>query len=145
MDVFSRRRVKKSQVILSVSDRDKVALVPLAARLAALGFTIYATPGTRDTLAENGIESKTVVKIGPQRPHLLDLLRNGEINMIVNTVSGTTSARDASPIRAEAITRHITLMTTITAFAAAVEGLETRLHDKRSVAPLQDYYAGKIV
>lgn len=130
--------------ILSVSDRDKAALVPLAARMAILGFTIYATPGTRDILAENGIAAQTVVKIGPQRPHLLDLMRNGNINMIVNTVSGTTSARDASPIRAEAISRHITLITTITALAAAVAGLETLRHDKRSVAPLQDYYAGKV-
>ncbi|MDR3073733.1 MAG: carbamoyl phosphate synthase large subunit, partial [Deltaproteobacteria bacterium] len=134
----------EGNVILSVSDRDKPALVPLASRLAALGFTLYATPGTRDVLAESGIESRTVVKIGPQRPHLLDLLRNGDIHMIVNTVSGTTSARDASPIRAEAIGRRITLLTTITALAAAVEGLETRQHDKRSVAPLQEYYAGVV-
>jgi hypothetical protein len=62
----------------------------------------------------------------------------------VNTVSGPTSARDASPIRGEAITRRITLITTITALAAAVEGLETLQRDKRSVAPLQDYYAGKV-
>lgn len=135
----------EGNVILSVSDRDKAALVPLAARLAALGFTIYATPGTRDALADHGIVSETVVKIGPQRPHLLDLLRNGDIDMIVNTVSGTTSARDASPIRSEAILRRITLITTITALAAAVEGLETRQYDKRSVAPLQDYYTGVVV
>ncbi|MCC8193812.1 MAG: carbamoyl-phosphate synthase large subunit [Deltaproteobacteria bacterium] len=134
----------EGNVILSVSDRDKDALVPLAARLAILGFTIYATPGTRDILAENGIASQTVVKIGPQRPHLLDLMRNGDIDMIVNTVSGHTSARDASPIRADAIMRGITLFTTITAQAAAVEGLETLRRDKRSVAPLQDYYAGKV-
>lgn len=134
----------EGNVILSVSDRDKPALVPLAKRLAACGFTLYATPGTRDALAAKGISVKTVVKIGPQRPHLLDLMRNGDIDMIVNTVSGTTSARDASPIRAEAITRRVTLITTITALAAAVEGLETRQFDKRSVAPLQDYYAGTV-
>ncbi len=134
----------EGNVILSVSDRDKAALVPLAARLSSLGFTLYATPGTCDILAENGIATKTVVKIGPQRPHLLDLLRNEDIDMVVNTVSGATSARDASPIRAEAISRHITLITTITALAAAVEGLETLRHHRRSIAPLQDYYAGKV-
>ena len=134
----------EGNVILSVSDRDKAALVPLAARLSALGFTLYATPGTRDILAASGIASKTVVKIGPQRPHLLDLMRNGDIDMIVNTVSGTTSARDASPIRGEAIARRITLITTITALAAAVEGLETLRRDTRSVAPLQDYFAGNV-
>ena len=134
----------QGNVILSVSDRDKAALVPLAARLSILGFKLYATPGTCDVLAQNGIASTTVVKIGPQRPHLLDLMRNGDIDMIVNTVSGPTSAKDATPIRAEAVMRHITLFTTITALAAAVEGLETLRYDKRSVAPLQDYYTGKI-
>ncbi len=134
----------EGNVILSVSDRDKIALVPLAARLSKLGFALFATPGTRETLAAQSIEAKEVVKIGPRRPHLLDMLRNGDINMIVNTVSGQHSARDATPIRAEALSRHITLLTTITALAAAVEGLEARQTDKRTVAPLQDYYAGLV-
>ena len=62
--------------------------------------------------------------------------------MIVNTVSGPASARDAGAIRSRALTGGITLLTTLAALRAAVEGLETRLVDKRSVAPLQDYYAG---
>ena len=134
----------EGNVILSVSDRDKAALVPLAARLAALGFTLYATPGTRAALATQDIAAKNVVKIGPQRPHLLDLMRNGDIHMIVNTVSGPDSARDATPIRSEALSRRVTLLTTITALAAAVQGLEARQVDTRSVAPLQDYYAGVV-
>ncbi len=64
--------------------------------------------------------------------------------MIVNTVSGPTSARDATLIRAEALHRKITLLTTLSALRAAVEGLEARQNFKRSVAPLQDYYAGVI-
>ncbi len=134
----------EGNVILSVSDRDKTALAPLAARLAKLGFTLYATPGTRETLAAQGTEAKEVVKIGARRPHLLDLLRNGDMHMVVNTVSGPHSARDATPIRAEAIARRITLLTTITALAAAVEGLEARHTAKRTVAPLQDFYAGVV-
>jgi carbamoyl-phosphate synthase large subunit len=131
-------------VILSVTDRDKTALIPLAARLQKLGFTLYATPGTRQVLEEHGIEIREVVKIGPKRPHILDLLRNGDIHMIVNTVSGPYSARDASSIRYTAISRRITLLTTVTALAAAVEGLEARLTEPRTVAPLQDYYAGMV-
>ncbi len=134
----------EGNVILSVSDRDKAALAPLAARLAKLGFTLFATPGTREVLAAQGTHAKEVVKIGPKRPHVLDLLRNGDMRMIVNTVSGPHSARDATPIRAEAIARRITLLTTITALAAAVEGLETRRTDKRTVAPMQDFYAGVV-
>jgi carbamoyl-phosphate synthase large subunit len=131
-------------VILSVSDRDKVALVPLAAKLEKLGFILYATPGTGQVLEEHGIRVREVVKIGLKRPHILDLLRNGEIRMVVNTVSGPHSARDATSIRYEAISRQITLLTTVTALAAAVEGLEARQTDKRTVAPLQDYYAGVV-
>jgi carbamoyl-phosphate synthase large subunit len=131
-------------LIVSVSDRDKNALVPLAARLAKLGFILYATPGTGQVLEKHGIQVREVVKIGPKRPHILDLLRNGDIHMVVNTVSGPYSARDATSIRYEAISRQITLLTTLTALAAAVEGLEARLTDRRTVAPLQDYYAGVV-
>jgi carbamoyl-phosphate synthase large subunit len=132
-------------VVLTVTDRDKQALIPLAARLSALGFTLHATPGTLDTLRRSGIEAKLVVKIGPQRPDLLDFMRNGEAQLIVNTVSGPHSARDATAIRAEAITRRIALVTTLAALRAAVEGLEARTVNKRTIAPLQDYYAGLIV
>ena len=128
-------------IILSVTDRDKQALAPLAARLVALGFCLYATPGTRDVLAEHGIKAELVVKIGPQRPHLLDFMRNGEASMIVNTVSGPRSARDATVLRAEALARHVTTLTTLAALRAAVEGLEIRQTSMCSVAPLQEYYA----
>ncbi len=134
----------EGNVVLSVSDQDKEALAPLAARLAALGFGLYATPGTLAVLAEHGIAAELVVKIGPRRPHLLDFMRNGEAGMIVNTVSGPASARDATVIRETALARGITLITTIAALRAAVEGLEIRRTEKRSVAPLQDYYAGVV-
>jgi carbamoyl-phosphate synthase large subunit len=130
--------------ILSVTDRDKEALLPLAARLVALGFTLYATPGTLAVLAEKGIQAERVVKIGPRRPHLLDFMRNGHAHLMVNTVSGPASARDATVIRAEALARDIPLLTTLSALRAVVEGLETRRTDRRSVAPLQDYYAGLV-
>ena len=128
------------KVVLSVSDRDKQQLLSLAARLERLGFTLYATPGTLAVLTENSIRAQLVVKIGPKRPHLLDLICNGEVGMMVNTVSGSKSARDATTLRAEAMARRITTLTTIAALRATVEGLETRLTSVRSVAPLQDYY-----
>jgi carbamoyl-phosphate synthase large subunit len=133
---------RAGNIILTVTDSDKEPLVPLAGRLARLGFVIYATPGTRDVLRAHGIAAELVVKIGPQRPHLLDFMRSRQASMIVNTVSGATSARDATLIRAEAMARKITTITTLAALAAAVEGLETRLVNSRNLAPLQDYYAG---
>ena len=128
-------------VVLTVTDGDKKALVPLARRLVALGFTLYATPGTKEELDANGVEARLVVKIGPQRPHLLDFMRNGQASMILNTVSGPASARDATVIRELALSRKVTLLTTLAALRAAVEGLEARQRDRRSVAPLQEYYA----
>lgn len=131
-------------IILTVTDADKEPLVPLAARLVKLGFNIYATPGTKEVLDKHGIATNLVVKIGPQRPHLLDFMRNRQANMIVNTISGPTSARDATVIRAEAMARHITSITTLAGLTAAVEGLETRRDQMHNVAPLQDYYSGAV-
>ncbi len=131
-------------IVLTVTDHDKQALAPLAARLFKLGFTIHATPGTAEVLRQSGVPCSEVVKIGPRRPHLLDLMRNGEIRMLVNTVSGPASARDATLIRAEALSKRIALFTTLAALAAAVEGLEARQTQTRSVAPLQDYYNNEL-
>ena len=134
----------EGNIILTVTDADKEPLVPLAARLVKMGFNIYATPGTKEVLDRHGIATNLVVKIGPQRPHLLDFMRNRQACMIVNTISGPTSARDATVIRAEAMARRVTTITTLAALAAAVEGLETRLAEMHHVAPLQDYYSGAV-
>jgi carbamoyl-phosphate synthase large subunit len=131
-------------VVLTVTDKDKESLIPLAARLKALGFKLFATPGTGAVLAGQGIDCELLVKIGPRRPHLLDFMRDGKAQLMVNTVSGSTSAKDATAIRAEALTRNIPLLTTLSALSAAVEGLEVSRRDKHCVAPLQDYYAGLV-
>lgn len=127
-------------IVLTVTDRDKDELIPLAQRLVQLGFKLMATSGTRDILKTKDIESQLVTKIGPQRPNLLDLLRNGDIAMVVNTVSGATSARDATLIRSEALLRKVTLLTTLAALRAAVEGLEKHREKNFDLEPLQDYY-----
>jgi carbamoyl-phosphate synthase large subunit len=134
----------RGNVVLTVTDGDKEALIPLACRLKALGFTVFATPGTAKVLAGVGVDTELVVKIGPRRPHLLDFMRNGDAQMIVNTVSGPSSARDATTIRAEALTRNIPLLTTLAALDAALEGLETGASEEPGATPLQDYYAGLV-
>jgi carbamoyl-phosphate synthase large subunit len=131
-------------VVLTVTDGDKAAVIPLARRLKALGFTLFTTPGTGKVLAGEGIDTELVVKIGPRRPHLLDFMRDGNAHMIVNTVSGPASARDATAIRGEALARNIPLLTTLAALDAALEGLEVGVSQKLGIAPLQDYYAGLV-
>ncbi|MCL1915152.1 MAG: carbamoyl-phosphate synthase large subunit [Desulfovibrionaceae bacterium] len=127
-------------IILTVTDSDKEPLVPLARRLQRMGFTLHATPGTRTVLLAHSIPTELVVKIGPERPNLLDLILSRKAGMIVNTISGVVSARDATAIRAAAMARKITAITTLAALSAAVEGIESGLREERQVAPLQEYY-----
>jgi carbamoyl-phosphate synthase large subunit len=129
-------------VVLTVCDRDKQALAPLTADLIDLGFTIYATPGTREVLTKAGLSAGLLIKLRHGRPNLLDFLRDGQVQMLVNTISGPTSARDATVIRAEAISRGVTLITTMAGLTAAVEGLKEMRKAKWRIAPLQDYHLG---
>ncbi|MDR2442928.1 MAG: carbamoyl-phosphate synthase large subunit [Deltaproteobacteria bacterium] len=130
-------------VVLTVCDRDKEALIPLARELIELGFVIHATPGTRNVLTGAGLKAELLVKLRQGRPNLLDFIRDGRVSIMVNTISGPTSAKDATVIRAEAISRGVTLITTMAGFTAAIEGLkQMRLNDWR-IAPLQDYHARK--
>ncbi len=127
-------------ILLSVCDHDKPALPPLAKRLIKLGFTLRATSGTHALLLSHGIESGLANKLDEPRPHLIDHMLNGEVQIIVNVVSGQESARDALPIRSTALTKNIPLLTTMAGLAATVEGLEARQSGAPSVAALQDYY-----
>jgi carbamoyl-phosphate synthase large subunit len=127
-------------IILTVCDRDKEALIGPAAELIKLGFVIHATPGTRDVLTKAGLSAELLVKLRQGRPNLLDFIRNGQAMLLVNTISGSTSAKDATIIRAEAISRGVTLITTMAGLIATLEGIKaTRLGDWR-IAPLQDYH-----
>ena len=127
-------------VVLTVCDRDKPGLVPLAKELIEMGFIIHATPGTRQTLLDAGLTAELLVKLRHGRPNLADFLRDGQVQMMVNTISGPTSARDATVIRAEAISRGVTLITTMAGFAAAIEGLKETRRSNWRIAPLQDYH-----
>jgi carbamoyl-phosphate synthase large subunit len=127
-------------VVLTVCDRDKPLLIPLAKELIDLGFVIHATPGTREALLGAGLQAELLVKLRRGRPNLVDFLRDGGVQMMVNTISGPTSARDATVIRAEAISRGVALITTMAAFTAAVEGLRQRRLASWRIAPLQDYH-----
>ena len=130
-------------VVLTVCDRDKNAAVPLARELIELGFSIHATPGTRQVLIDAGLKAELLIKLRHGRPNLLDFLQDGQVQMMVNTISGPTSAKDATFIRAEAISRGVTLITTMAGFTAAVEGLKETRRSSWRIAPLQDYHQPK--
>ncbi|MDR2422731.1 MAG: carbamoyl-phosphate synthase large subunit [Deltaproteobacteria bacterium] len=136
---------RSGDVVLTVSDRDKEALAPLAKSLSELGFAIHATPGTRDVLAANGVPVQKIDKISAPRPNLIDFLLDGKAVLLVNTTSDPTSIKEASRIRWAAIRRGVTMITTMASLTAAVEGLrEMRLKEGQGqfwrLSPLQSYH-----
>ena len=130
-------------VFVTVRDHDKRQVVYIAKKLASLGFEIVATRGTHAVLARNGVDRLRLVhKIGAGRPDALDLLKNGEIGLIVNTPSHDLRAKDHErEIRALAVARRIPCFTTIPAAAAAVSAVERLLARRLEVEALQDVLA----
>ncbi len=130
----------KGTVFVSMSDRDKVLVVPVIKEFIELGFHILATDGTRRVLQEHGLkEVELVLKLHEGRPHVLDAMKNHNIQLIINTPSGEEAQTDARLIRRTAITYKIPIITTIAgakATAAAIRSMQTTPLD---VKALQDY------
>ncbi|MDX2038231.1 MAG: carbamoyl-phosphate synthase large subunit [Isosphaeraceae bacterium] len=129
---------KTGTVFVSVAARDRKAVVPVAAKLAALGFRIMSTGGTGNFLQEHGIEFTLVRKIHEGRPNLLDHLANGAIAMVVNTPSGKGARTDEGRIRAAAVSHGVPCITTINGAKAAVAALERLRLEPLEVYALQD-------
>ncbi|MCX6993866.1 MAG: carbamoyl-phosphate synthase large subunit [Kiritimatiellaeota bacterium] len=129
-------------VFVSVRDSDKDAVIPLARRLCALGFTIYATEGTGTVLRNHGIPSQAIFRISMGRPHVLDMIQEKQVGWIVNTPSSGEIPRvDEVKMRAEAVIRGIPITTTLNGLEAAVKGLETFRETRRmEVCSLQEYH-----
>ena len=130
-------------VLITVAERDRSEKLVLAARrLRAEGFKLLATTGTAAFLQENGIEAQPVLKVHEGRPNIVDAIKNGEIQLIINTPSGKISAHDDSDIRKSAIRHKVPYITTIAAAAATAEGIAARQAGETSVRSLQEWLAG---
>jgi carbamoyl-phosphate synthase large subunit len=114
---------EKGNVFISVRDNDKKAIVPVAAALKKLGFTLFATDGTNEFLLTNDIDSHRINKISQGRPHILDMVRNHEITWIINTSMGRRTTEDSYQIRRAAIDLHIPYATTTNGAAAWVSAM----------------------
>ncbi|MFP5289199.1 MAG: ATP-grasp domain-containing protein, partial [Thermoanaerobaculia bacterium] len=127
---------------LSVHDQDKPFLLPVARRLAELGFGLVATAGTASFLVEHGLDVKTVQKVHAEsRPHVVDHLINGEIDLVVNTPLGRESHEDDGIIRRTALKHDIPCITTLSGAMAAAEGIAALRRDGLAVKPLQEMHA----
>jgi carbamoyl-phosphate synthase large subunit len=129
----------KGNVFLSVKDADKPRAVEIARALEKMGFTLCSTSGTAKTLAEAGVTVKKLAKIQEGRPNAIDLIKNGQIQMIINTPGGMIPRRDENQIRSAAYAHNICIMTTITGAAAAVDGIRALKEKEVGVRPIQKY------
>jgi carbamoyl-phosphate synthase large subunit len=129
----------KGNVFLSVKDSDKARAVEIARALEKLGFAIYSTSGTAKGLAEAGVAVKKLAKIQEGRPNAVDLIKNGQIQMVINTPGGMIPRRDENAIRSAAYAHNVCIMTTITGAAAAVEGIRALKEKHVGVRPIQKY------
>jgi carbamoyl-phosphate synthase large subunit len=126
-------------VFLSVKDTDKARAVDLARQLAAIGFSIYSTSGTAKTLAENGVAVTRLAKIDEGRPTAVDMIKNGQIHMVINTPGGMIPRRDENQIRAAAYAHNVCIMTTITGAYAGLNGIKALKRARVGVKPIQHY------
>ena len=130
------------RAFISVRDQDKPGAVEVAKRLAGLGFDLVATGGTAKFLADSGVEVKKVNKVNEGRPHIVDMLKNGEIAYIINTTSGTQAIADSSVIRRTALQGKVCYTTTL-AGAEATSLAISRKNEEITVRRLQDLHSGK--
>ncbi|MCD6288250.1 MAG: carbamoyl-phosphate synthase large subunit [Candidatus Hydrogenedentes bacterium] len=127
-------------VFISVNDHDKPQAVEIAHRLHALGFKLMATAGTAAHLAKSGIEVEPVYKVKEGRPNVVDRIKNGDVDLIVNTPLGSQSEFDERSIRRTAIENGVPCITTMAGARAAVEAVGALRTDQFSVRSLQEYH-----
>ncbi|HEX9140152.1 MAG TPA: carbamoyl-phosphate synthase large subunit [Steroidobacteraceae bacterium] len=124
--------------LISVRERDKPGAVQLAQRLAAKGFVLVATSGTAAALEAAGVPCRRVNKVREGRPHIVDMIKNDEIQLIINTTEGKRAVLESNSIRREAVHRHVTYYTTLAAAVATCEAMDHV--DEVAVNRLQDLH-----
>lgn len=131
---------QSGKIFISVKDSDKPIILPAARKIADLGFTIVATGGTARFLVEEGLKVEEVNKVAQGRPHIVDRIKDGGIDLIFNTTEGWQSLKDSQSIRASALNMKIPSFTTAAGSVAAVEAIEALRGRTLEVRPLQSYY-----
>jgi len=129
------------RVFISVRERDKDAMVELSRGLVEMGFEIVATSGTARHLAENGIPVDTINKVLEGRPHIVDAMQNGDIQLVFNTTEGARSIADSYSLRRTALNQRIPYYTTVAGARAAVASIRAMRSGALEVAPLQSYFS----
>jgi carbamoyl-phosphate synthase large subunit len=130
----------KGTVYISVRDADKEAVVPVAKSLAALGFEIISTAGTHAVLSRCDVPATRIHKLAEGRPNIKDFIKNGKVQLIINTPTRKGPRTDEGKIRSLAVLNKVPIVTTITGASAAARAIEALQKEDWSVKPLQEYF-----
>jgi carbamoyl-phosphate synthase large subunit len=130
---------KEGNVFLSVKDADKPHAVEIGRALQEMGFTLYSTSGTAKTLSEAGVAVRRIAKLSEGRPNAVDMIKNGQIQLVINTPGGLIPRRDENLIRGAVYAHNICVFTTIMAARAAVDGIRALKTKPVGVRPIQAY------
>jgi carbamoyl-phosphate synthase large subunit len=127
------------KVFISVKDKDKPAAYEVAAGLQKAGFSLVATRGTAEYLRKRGVTVETVNKVFEGRPHIVDGIKDRQVDLVINTVHGAESQKDSYSIRRTTLTQGIPYFTTMSAAKAAVRGIEALKAKPLQVMSIQEY------
>jgi carbamoyl-phosphate synthase large subunit len=135
------RLPKSGTVFVSVKDADKPRIVDSVRLLAGMGFRVLATAGTQSYLAGQGIVAEHVNKVAQGRPHIVDAIKNGEVQLVFNTTEGATALADSRSLRRAALLHKVPYYTTLSGAVAAAQGIRAYLEGDLKVCALQNYFA----
>ena len=131
---------QNGKVFISVKDRDTPAMIDLGRRLCDMGFSLCATAGTARTLTEAGLDVEMVQKVHEGRPHIVDAMISGDIQLVFNTTEGAKALSDSFTLRRTALIDKIPYYTTVAGCRAVVEAIAGLRTGSLEVAPLQSYF-----
>src|SRR5205807_7725655 len=135
------RLPKSGTVFVSVKDADKPRILEATRLLATLGFRVMATSGTQRYLADHGILAVKINKVAEGRPHIVDSIKNGEVQLVFNTTEGATALADSRSLRRAALLHKVPYYTTLSGAVAAAQGIKAYLGGDLEVRALQSYFS----
>ena len=134
---------KKGNVFISVKNQDKRDIVLISRKLADFGFKIMATSGTANVLKKNDIKVRIMPRLDEGRPNIIDLIKDGKVDLMINTPAGKATKEDETKIRSNAVLYSVPLITTIAGAQASVSGIEYLIKEKSmNVKSIQEYHKG---
>lgn len=127
-------------IFISVKDKDKDKMIPIAKKLADLKFKLVATEGTAKILKDNGVSSSPLRKLHEGSPNIIDLISQNTVQLVINTPSGAKPRKDEVKIRSLSVAKGIPCITTIAGAEASLGGIETMIHEELHVSPMQSFH-----